>query len=51
VWALTVAIAAVGLSLRLGELRALGRPAVSVGFGASIVGGAVALAMTLFLRP
>ena len=50
-WALTVAIAAVGLSLRLAELRTLGPPGVTVGFGASVTGGLVALALAIALRP
>ena len=50
-WALTVAIAGVGLNLRLADLRVLGPPGVTVGFGASVIGGAVALALTLALQP
>jgi len=46
---LSIAIAAVGLGLRLRELRQLGGSAVAIGFGASLVGGSVALGMALAL--
>ena len=48
-WCLAVAMAAVGLGLRLGEFRSLGGAAVALGFGASVVGGSVALGMALVL--
>jgi len=46
---LSIAIAAVGLGLRVRELRQLGGSAVAVGFGASLVGGGVALAIAVAL--
>jgi uncharacterized integral membrane protein (TIGR00698 family) len=42
-WALTAALAAVGLTIRIEELRGLHRNVFLVGFGASVVGGLVAL--------
>ena len=43
-WALTLAMVAVGLGLRLGEIRTLGGPAVALGLGAALAGGCVAFA-------
>jgi len=48
-WALVVAMAGVGVGIRVAELRALGRSAVLTGLAASIIGGAVALAVTMAL--
>jgi hypothetical protein len=42
-------MAAVGLGLRIRELRQLGRSAVAVALGASLVGGGVALTMAFVL--
>ena len=46
---LAIAMAAVGLGLRLGELRALGRGAAVIGLAAALAGGLVALAAALLV--
>ncbi len=46
---LSIAMAAVGLGLRIRELRQLGRSAVAVALGASLIGGGVALTMAVVL--
>ena len=46
---LAVGLAAVGLSVRLSEVRGIGRGAAITGFVASLVGGAVALAAAMTL--
>jgi uncharacterized integral membrane protein (TIGR00698 family) len=47
---LAIAMAAVGLGLQLRELRRLGGSAIAIGFGASALGGCIALALALALH-